>query len=90
MRESSLKVMVGMILLLVIFSARPVWAIQVQAGEQLVISQDQVVNESLLISGGRVRIDGTVKGDVVCAGGDLSYQAAHAATIRESDLRPFK
>ncbi len=38
----------------------------------MVISRDQVVNESLLISGGRVRIDGAVNGDVVCAGGNVS------------------
>ena len=72
MRISLLQVMAGMIPLLVGVSARSAWAVQVRAGEKLVIGPDQVVNESLLVTGGRVRIDGQVMGDVFCAGGDIS------------------
>ena len=68
---------VRLILAVVIFFAvfrivPPAHAFEIESGDVVDVSRDQVVNGSLFVGATTVKIDGVVKGDLYCAGSDVT------------------
>jgi cytoskeletal protein CcmA (bactofilin family) len=49
---------------------------EVRFGDNVTVSSTEIVQEDLYVSGGTVRIEGTVKGDLVAAAGELVIKGA--------------
>ncbi len=62
----------GLLLLTGLFTIQPVWSMENRAGEQVVISANEVINDDLYVSGNTITIDGTVKGDLIAAGRQIT------------------
>lgn len=54
-----------------IFLALPAAAVVLRSGDNLVIPAGETIDDDLVISGGNVRVLGTVNGDLVAAGGNV-------------------
>src|SRR5215207_9119181 len=58
-------IITGLALLLVI---SPVWAVESQSGDQVIIGPDEVVDDDLYATANEIVVEGTVRGDLVAFG----------------------
>lgn len=58
-------------LCLLMMLGMPIWAVVLRQGGDITIAPGEVVNDDLVVSGGTVRMQGTVTGDLVVAAGTL-------------------
>jgi cytoskeletal protein CcmA (bactofilin family) len=58
-----------LLLLLMVLLASPVQAFSTREGNQVLIAQGEVVEDDLYVGANTIRVDGTIKGDLVAFGG---------------------
>jgi cytoskeletal protein CcmA (bactofilin family) len=51
--------------------AGSLWAADFRGGETVIIAQDEVIDDDLFVSGGRIEVNGTVKGDLFASGNEV-------------------
>jgi hypothetical protein len=67
------RVVAGLVLLgLLVFGlSRSAWAADFRGGDNVIISEDEVIDDDLFVSGNRVEVDGTVRGDLFASGTEV-------------------
>lgn len=76
-----LLVSTALALLLWLFIALPVWAIESRSGERVTVSKDEVIDSDLYVSGSTIAIDGTVRGDVIGMGRQIIINGTVAGDL---------
>ena len=61
-------VVIGLTLLAVLIVVSPVWAVESQSGDQVIIGPDEVVDDDLYATANQVVVEGTIRGDLVAFG----------------------
>jgi len=51
-------------------------AMVIRTGNQATVAKDETINETLLIAGQSITVDGDVKGDIICAGQNIDINGA--------------
>src|SRR5918995_2529152 len=61
-------IVIGFTLLAVLIVVSPVWAVESQSGDQVIIGPDEVVDDDLYATANQVVVEGTIRGDLVSFG----------------------
>jgi cytoskeletal protein CcmA (bactofilin family) len=61
-------IVIGFTLLAVLLVISPVWAVESQSGDQVIIGPDEVVDDDLYATANEVVVEGTIRGDLVAFG----------------------
>ena len=64
--------LVALVLLPMLFAISPVWSTNIQQGEQVSIGAEEVIQDDLYLMGKMVTIDGTLKGNGIVAGDQIT------------------
>jgi len=70
-RKRSIFVFAPLVLLASVAFAAPAWAIETRGGDNVTIGADEVVEDDLYVGAQTVTVEGTVRGDLVAAGGTI-------------------
>ncbi len=60
--------------LAVVLAALPALAADFRSGNEVTVASGEVINDDLYVAGGNLRIDGTVNGDLLAAGGTVTIK----------------
>jgi hypothetical protein len=86
-------------LLVVLLLTVPAMGIALRAGQEVLVSKGQIIDDDLVATGSRVVIDGTVKGDVFAFAGDVIvsgrvegevFAFAGSVTIKDTVTGPLR
>lgn len=72
LRGKRILLVTALLLLATVLTASSVFAATGRSGGEVIIGPDEVIDDDLYVSGGAIRIDGTVRGDVLAFGGQLT------------------
>ena len=68
MRIQRSLIVIGLTLLAMLLVISPVWAVESQSGDQVIIGPDEVVDDDLYATANQVFVEGTIRGDLVAFG----------------------
>ncbi len=75
MKQIRIWIRLSLLLPLVVFMllalATPTWAAEFRFGDTVVISAEEVIDDDLFLTGGRIEMNGTVRGDLLATGAEV-------------------
>ena len=70
-----LLIFAGLALLIGLVVASPVWAVETRSGDEVVIGPNEEVGDDLYVFANSIVVDGTIRGDLVAFGSNITGKA---------------